>query len=133
VLPQFEALKLRCLPLKKDSKDTNFYRWHWSCLVMLLSNTRDMKTLTASATTFNPSLRFVRVVEERSDGMVAFEFAVGEPELFVEMVLPQAAFVDFCEQQGVVPTPAHVDGEAVRAGDWNWTLYAARDQRFKSE
>jgi phenol/toluene 2-monooxygenase (NADH) P0/A0 len=92
-----------------------------------------MKTRTAEANAFNPALRYVRVVEERSDGMVAFEFAVGEPELFVEMVLPHAAFVEFCGQQGVVPTPARVDGEPVVDSDWDWTMYAARDQRFKSE
>jgi phenol/toluene 2-monooxygenase (NADH) P0/A0 len=91
-----------------------------------------MKTLTVDVNAFDPSRRFVRVVEERADGMVAFEFAVGEPELFVEMVLPHAAFVDFCEQQHVVPTPAQVDHERVE-GDWDWTLYAARDQRFKGE
>jgi phenol/toluene 2-monooxygenase (NADH) P0/A0 len=92
-----------------------------------------MKTRTADVNAFDPTRRFVRVVEERSDGMVAFEFAVGEPELFVEMVLPQAAFVEFCGQQGVVPTPARVDDQQVVGSDWDWTLYAARDQRFKSE
>lgn len=53
--------------------------------------------------TFDPSQKFIRIVEQRADGMVEFEFAVGEPELFVEMLLPQAAFDDFCRSQGVHP------------------------------
>ena len=81
---------------------------------------------------FNPALRFVRVVDECANGMVEFEFAVGEPELFVEMVLPKAAFEDFCRTQGVVPTVALRDESGERAEDWDWTLYAARDQRFRA-
>jgi phenol/toluene 2-monooxygenase (NADH) P0/A0 len=40
--------------------------------------------------------RFVRVIEERSDGLVAFEFAIGWPELSVELLLPAPAFAEFC-------------------------------------
>jgi phenol/toluene 2-monooxygenase (NADH) P0/A0 len=81
---------------------------------------------------FNPALRFVRVVEERANGMVEFEFAVGEPELFVEMVLPKAAFDDFCRTQGVMPTAALPEEPGAQTTDWDWTLYAARDQRFRT-
>lgn len=42
------------------------------------------------------SLRFVRVLEERADGLVAFEFAIGWPELAVELLLPAPAFAAFC-------------------------------------
>ena len=40
--------------------------------------------------------RFVRVTEERADGLVAFDFAIGWPELSVELLLPAAAFAEFC-------------------------------------
>jgi phenol hydroxylase P0 protein len=40
--------------------------------------------------------RYVRVIEERVDGLVAFEFAIGWPELSVELLLPAAAFTEFC-------------------------------------
>ena len=40
--------------------------------------------------------RFVRVFEERADGLVAFEFAIGWPELAVELLLPAPAFAEFC-------------------------------------
>ena len=40
--------------------------------------------------------KFVRVIDERADGLVAFEFAIGWPELSVELLLPAAAFTEFC-------------------------------------
>ena len=40
--------------------------------------------------------RFVRVTEARADGLVAFEFAIGWPELSVELLLPAPAFEEFC-------------------------------------
>ena len=42
------------------------------------------------------TLRFVRVLEQRHDGLVAFEFAIGWPELAVELLLPIPAFAAFC-------------------------------------
>jgi phenol hydroxylase P0 protein len=48
--------------------------------------------------------RFVRLIEERADGMVAFEFAIGWPELAVELLLPTAAFAEFCAAHRV-PRP----------------------------
>ncbi len=40
--------------------------------------------------------RFVRVLEQRADGLVAFEFAIGWPELACELLLPAPAFDAFC-------------------------------------
>ncbi|MBN8487307.1 MAG: phenol hydroxylase [Burkholderiales bacterium] len=78
---------------------------------------------------FDPSRRFVRIVDEREDGMVEFEFAVGEPELFVEMILPQAAFIEFCAREQVLPTRS--DGQAIDPADGrHWTLREARTQRL---
>jgi phenol hydroxylase P0 protein len=82
-----------------------------------------------NVTSFDPTRRFVRVVERRPDGLVEFEFAVGEPELFVEMLLPLAAFESFCADQGVSPAdflPATIAGDALRADEaWTWTLHEA--------
>ncbi|MEO8058504.1 MAG: phenol hydroxylase subunit [Burkholderiales bacterium] len=47
------------------------------------------------------SRRFVRLSEARSDGLVAFEFSIGWPELAVELLLPAAAFADFCVRNKV--------------------------------
>lgn len=40
--------------------------------------------------------KYVRVRQVRADGQVCFEFAIGWPELFVDLMLPQAAFDEFC-------------------------------------
>ena len=40
--------------------------------------------------------RFVRLIEMRADGLVAFEFAIGWPDLAVELLLPAPAFAEFC-------------------------------------
>lgn len=41
--------------------------------------------------------KYVRITERMSNGMIGFDFAIGSPDLFVELVLPEAAFKDFCE------------------------------------
>lgn len=40
--------------------------------------------------------RYVRIQERRDDGLVAFEFSIGWPELAVELMLPARAFDEFC-------------------------------------
>ena len=47
------------------------------------------------------SQRFVRVLERRADGLVSFEFAIGWPELAVELMLPAPAFEAFCANNKV--------------------------------
>lgn len=39
---------------------------------------------------------FVRIRERRADGFVEFDFAMGDPGLTVELILPEAAFHEFC-------------------------------------
>ncbi|KAB7627381.1 phenol hydroxylase subunit [Alkalilimnicola sp. S0819] len=45
--------------------------------------------------------RYVRVTDRRLDGFVEFDFSVGDPELYVELILPQAAFQEFCRANRV--------------------------------
>jgi phenol hydroxylase P0 protein len=45
--------------------------------------------------------KFVRIRETLPSGLVCFEFAIGWPELFVDLMLPQPAFDDFCAQNQV--------------------------------
>ena len=47
--------------------------------------------------------KFVRVIERRENGFVAFEFAIGWPELSVELMLPGPAFEAFCAREDVQP------------------------------
>ena len=46
--------------------------------------------------------RFVRVIDKRPDGLIAFEFAIGWPDLAVELLLPAQAFADFCATHRVL-------------------------------
>ena len=45
--------------------------------------------------------KFVRIKQVRADGLVCFEFAIGWPDLFVDLMLPRSAFDDFCVRQQV--------------------------------
>jgi phenol hydroxylase P0 protein len=62
-------------------------------------------------TAVDTSLRYVRVIETRPNGMVAFEFSIGWPELAVELLLPPAAFAEFCAANRVqrLDTPNESD------------------------
>ncbi len=51
---------------------------------------------------FNPQKRFIKVTGTNAQGFVEFEFAVGSPELCVELMLPRAAFEEFCLTQAAV-------------------------------
>ncbi len=80
--------------------------------------------------TFDPERKFVRVIEQHANGLVEFEFAVGEPELCAELVLPQAAFSAFCASHQVVFLPAR-SAPAAEPSDWQWNLRDATHQRFR--
>ncbi len=60
------------------------------------------------ASAFDPFRKYVRITAEREDGFVEFDFALGEPELFAEMMLTRTAFDEFCAAQDVVL----LDGDA---------------------
>lgn len=77
---------------------------------------------------FDPERKFVRVIELRPDGFVEFDFAIGEPEVFVEMILPPAAFDSFCEMNKVKFIRDKAKGEQ---GDWSWCLRDATERRIK--
>lgn len=51
---------------------------------------------------FNQLTRYVRVRQIINDRFIEFDFAVGDPSLYVELVLPKDAFEVFCEQNQVV-------------------------------
>lgn len=41
-------------------------------------------------------VKWVRVTRRRPDGFVEFDFALGDPDLSVDLILPAAAFDEFC-------------------------------------
>ena len=50
---------------------------------------------------FDPKQSFVRIRQIRSDGFVEFDFAIGDPALYIELILPEAAFQEFCKTNAV--------------------------------
>jgi len=51
---------------------------------------------------FDVTKHYVRFREIRDDGYVLFDFAIGDPELAVELMLPLAAYQAFCRERGVI-------------------------------
>jgi len=75
---------------------------------------------------FDPSRKYVRVTGERN-GIIEFEFGIGDLSLAVELMLPPDAFADFCAANAVTLVEAQAgagagDGlaadEAERAMAW---------------
>jgi phenol hydroxylase P0 protein len=69
------------------------------------------------------SRKFVRVLREQPDGLVAFEFAIGWPDLAVELAMPRPMFEEFCRRQQVERLPDDAAsptlGDAARENEGN--------------
>lgn len=62
--------------------------------------------------------KYVRVKDVGADGNVRFDFAIGWPDLSVELVLPKAAFEEFCSRNDVQQMSASDnDSLSAREGD----------------
>jgi len=60
----------------------------------------DISDSTESALSALP--HFVRVTGIRHDQFVEFDFAIGEPTMFIELVLPFEQYKHFCKKNNVV-------------------------------
>lgn len=63
------------------------------------------------------SRKFVRVLREQPDGLVAFEFAIGWPDLAVELAMPRPMFEEFCSRQQVERLPDDAASPALGDAD----------------
>lgn len=62
---------------------------------------------------------YVRVTCADHRGFTHFQYAIGDPRLYLEMLLPPAAFAEFCARHAVTHlTPAQA--AAVDAADGRW-------------
>ncbi|MCW8865010.1 MAG: phenol hydroxylase subunit [Colwellia sp.] len=52
--------------------------------------------------TFQQMAKYVRVRSAENSRFVEFDFAISDPSLFVELVLPKKAFEQFCQANDVV-------------------------------
>ncbi|NHN37537.1 phenol hydroxylase [Pseudomaricurvus alcaniphilus] len=63
--------------------------------------------------TFRQLKKYVRVKSAAGARMVEFDFAIDDPGLFVELVMPRTAFEIFCSKNEVV----HMTAEQIKAVD----------------
>lgn len=63
---------------------------------------------------FDAMRKYVRVCAWRDNGFVEFEFAIGDPALCVELMLPSAAFHEFCLANEVIMLDPLTESQ----GDW---------------
>lgn len=80
---------------------------------MAYNNEHTGITMSQPEQSFDQMTRWIRVRSEPGARFVEFDFAIGHPDLFVELVLPQAAFAQFCEHNRVV----HMDEAMARQLD----------------
>lgn len=79
-----------------------------------------------AASTFDATRRYVRICRERPDGFVEFEFAIGDPALCVELMLPVGAFHEFCLANSVIV----LEPVAGDQGDWVQRLNQASHREY---
>ncbi|MCE1240073.1 MAG: phenol hydroxylase subunit [Azonexaceae bacterium] len=85
-----------------------------------------MRQQQQSVSVFDAGRRYVRICDRRADGFVEFEFSIGDPELAVELMLPESAFHEFCLANEVIM----LDPLAGQ-GDWVSRLNDASRQGFE--
>lgn len=78
-------------------------------------------------TAFDVNRKYVRICAQRDNGFVEFEFAIGDPSLCVELVLPALAFHEFCLNNEVIM----LDPVAADGGDWAARLNQAARQNLE--
>jgi Phenol hydroxylase subunit len=54
------------------------------------------------APAFDLTKRYVRLNQVRADGFVEFQFAIGDPDLTVDLILPAEAYREFCRDNHAV-------------------------------
>jgi phenol hydroxylase P0 protein len=62
---------------------------------------------------FDRLTKYIRVRSEPGSRFVEFDFAIGDPSLFVELVMPKGAFDEFCAANDVV----HMTEDQIREVD----------------
>lgn len=75
------------------------------------------------------SRRYVRVKDVRNNGLVEFEFAVGDPDTCVELLMPKIAFEEFCVANHVVVLEGR--SEEDERSPWNASLHDAHRRGLK--
>ncbi len=75
--------------------------------------------------------KFVCVQNTLPNGMIEFLFAIGEPDLCAELIMPKAAFDEFCANNNVTFLDHMASSGPGDAADFDWNLHQATHQRFR--
>lgn len=62
---------------------------------------------------------YVRLRHRRPDGFIEFDFSIGDPELAVDLILPEAAYEEFCRVNRVL-TLTQEQGARIDAEQSKW-------------
>lgn len=76
---------------------------------------------------FDATKKFVRICKEREDGFIEFQFAIGEPELYVELLLSGKAFEEFCSKNQVTFLKTNTES----GGNWVERLTNATHKLYR--
>lgn len=89
---------------------------------------------------FDVNRKFVRILDTLPNGLIEFEFAIGDLDVAVELVMPPDAFNEFCQINHVeIVSGSSVDSKTGSAQDeemqqeFSWNLHDATHQRFRSK
>lgn len=81
--------------------------------------------------------KYIRVRSKPGAPFIEFDFAIDEPELFVELIMPPTAFKLFCEAQSVIEMStdqiATVDREIAKWRYGEDTLMSRNHNRAEDE
>lgn len=93
-------------------------------------------TSPTSRSGFERLTKYIRVRSEPDARFVEFDFAIGDPSLFVELIMPPAAFAAFCANNQVVPmSPAQMQAVDAELEKWRYgedTLMSRNHNRTES-
>ncbi len=70
-------------------------------------------------TALNQQTRYVRVTGSARGGFIEFQFSIGDPTLYLEMILPKPAYEEFCGTNKVV----HLSAEQGRMVDADYAKW----------
>ncbi len=66
--------------------------------------------------------RYVRV-RERGERFIEFDFAIENPELFVELIMPPMAFEEFCDRNNVTfMSDEQAKAVDIQMGKWRYSV-----------
>ena len=76
--------------------------------------------------------RYVRITNKDRPGFVEFHFSLDDPTLYLEMILPTAAFTEFC-RANQVSFLSDEEAEAVAQQQAKWRYGESSDEHLAGE